>query len=65
MQKRSQKLQSLRDKQRNHLKNARDCEEETQMLSKEMEERKALYETRFRTLSEKSGDSKSGSGVGK
>ena len=58
MQKRSQKLQSLRDKQRNHLKNDRDCEEEMQMLNKEMEERKALYETRFRALSEKSGDSR-------
>ena len=58
MQKRSQKLQSLRDKQRNHLKNAGDCEEEMQMLNKEMEERKALYETRFRALSEKSGDSR-------
>ena len=52
---RSQKSQSLRDRQRNHLKNARDCEEEKQMLNKEMEERKALYETRFRALSEKSG----------
>ena len=52
---RSQKSQSLRDRQRNHLKNARDCEEEMQMLNKEMEESKALYETRFRALSEKSG----------
>ena len=42
MQKRSQKPQSLREKQRNHLKNARDCEEATQMLNKEMEERKAV-----------------------
>ena len=55
MQKRSQKLQSLRDKQRNHLVNAPDGEEEMQKLSAEMEERKALYETRFRALSEKSG----------
>ena len=31
-QKRSPKLQSLCDKQRNHPKNARDCEEEMQML---------------------------------
>ena len=54
-QKRSQKLQSWRERQRNHLKNARDCEE-VQMLNKEMEESKALYETRFRALSEKSGD---------
>ena len=53
MQKRSQKPHRLRDEQRNHLKNARDCEEEMQMLNKEMEERKALYETRFRALSEK------------
>ena len=54
MQKRSQKSQSLRDRQRNHLKSARECEEEMQKLGKEMEERKTLYETRFRALSEKS-----------
>ena len=36
MQKKSQKLQRLRDKQRNHLKIARDCEEEMQTLNKEM-----------------------------
>ena len=50
-------LQSLQDKQRNHLKNAGACEAEMQMLSKEMEERKALFETRIRAPSEKSGDS--------
>ena len=54
----SQKLQSLQDKQRNHLKNACECEEEMQMLSKEMEERKAIFETRVRALSEQSGDSR-------
>ena len=58
MQKRSQKLQSLQDRQRNHPKSARACEEEMHTLSKEMEERKALFETRFRGLSEKSGDSR-------
>ena len=57
LQKRSQKLQSLRDKQRNHLKNARDCEE-VQTLNVEWEDPKAHYETRFRALSEKSGDSR-------
>ena len=34
MQKRSQKSQSLRDRQRNHLSSARECEEEMQMLNK-------------------------------
>ena len=47
MQKRSQNPQRLRGKQRNHLKNGRDREEEIQMLNKEMG---------FRALSEKSGD---------
>ena len=42
VQKRSQKSQSLRDKQMNHFKNACACEEEMQMLHREMEERKAL-----------------------
>ena len=54
----AQKLQSLRDEQRNHLKNARDCEEEMQILNREMVERKALFEMRFRALSEKSDDSR-------
>ena len=54
MQKRSQKLQSLQDKHRNHFKIACACEEEMQMLSEEMEERKAIFETRIRALSEKS-----------
>ena len=58
MQKRSQKLQSLQDKQRNHLKNACACEKEMQMLNKEMEERKALHETRFQASSEMSGYSR-------
>ena len=57
MQKRSQKLQSLRDKQRNHLKTARESEEEMQAICKEWEEKKADYETRFQVLSERSGDS--------
>ena len=65
MQKSSQKSQSLGERQRNHLKSARECEEEMQMLNEEMEERKTLYETRFRALSEKSGDRKSGGRVGK
>ena len=55
---RSQKLQSLQDKQRNHLKNACECEEEMKVRSREMEERKAIFETRVRALSEKSGDSR-------
>ena len=55
---RSRKLQSLQDKQRNHLKNVCACEEDMQMLRKEMEERKAIFETRIRALSEKSGDSR-------
>ena len=63
MQKRSLKLQSLQDKQRNHLMNACACEEEMQMLSEEVEERKALFETRLRALSEKSGDSWKAAGV--
>ena len=50
MQKRSQKLKSLQDKQRCHLKSAGACEEEMQMLNEEMEERKALCETRFRVF---------------
>ena len=58
IQMRSQKLQGLQDKQKNHFKNACACEEEVRMLNEEMEERKALYETRFRALSEKSGDSR-------
>ena len=52
MQKSSQKSQILRDRQRNHLKSAREWEEEMQMLNNEMEEMKS----RFRALSEKSGD---------
>ena len=51
-------MQSLQDKQRYHHKSAGACEEEIQMLSKEKEERKALHETRFRALTEKSGDSR-------
>ena len=43
MPKRSQKPKSLQDKKR-------------QFLNQEMEEREALFETRFRALSEKSGD---------
>ena len=38
MQKRSQKLQRLQDKKRNHLKDACACEEEMRMLSEEVEE---------------------------
>ena len=38
MQKRSQKLQSLQDKKRNHLKDACACDEEMRMLGKEVEE---------------------------
>ena len=57
LQKKWQKLQSLRDKQKNHLKTAGECENEMQTLSKEWEEQRAQYETRFRVLSEKSGDS--------
>ena len=34
----SQKRQSLRDEQRNHLKTARDCEEEMQTLTGEWKE---------------------------
>ena len=49
-------MQSLQDKRRNHLQIACACEEEMQMFSKEMEERKAIFETRIRALSEKSGD---------
>ena len=45
MQKKSQKLQSLQDKQRNHLENACACEEVVQIHSEEMEERKAMFET--------------------
>ena len=37
-QNKSQKLQSLRDKQKNHLKTARECEDEMQTLSKEWKE---------------------------
>ena len=52
MQMKSQKLQSFRDKQRNHIKTARDCEEEEEMqtINEEWEEQKAHYETRFRVL---------------
>ena len=39
-----------------YLKDACTCEEEIQFLKQVMEERKALFETRFRALSEKSGD---------
>ena len=56
MQKRSQKLQSQQDKKRNHLKDVYACEEEMQMLCKEIEERKALFEARFQALPEKSAD---------
>ena len=61
MQKRSQKLQSLQDKNRKYLKDACACEEEMLLLNREMEERKALFETRFRALSEKSGALSEGS----
>ena len=47
-----------RNQEQIHLQNVCDCEEEMQMLNKEMEHRKALYETRFRALSEQSGDSR-------
>ena len=57
IQKRTQKLQNLQDKQKNHFNNACACEE-VRMLNEEMEERKALHETRFLALSEKSGDSR-------
>ena len=42
--------------QRKHLKDACACEEEMQLLNQEMEEWKALFETCFGALSEKSGD---------
>ena len=58
VQKKSQKMQSLRVKQKNHLKTAGECEGEMQTLNKEWEEKKAHYETRFRALSERSGDSR-------
>ena len=51
----SQKLQSLQDKKRNHLKDACACEEDVQMFTKEMEDRKALFEARSQPLSERSG----------
>ena len=43
MQKRSQKLESLQEKKRKHLKDACACEEDAQLLNQEMEERKALF----------------------
>ena len=58
MQKKSQKLQSLRDEQNNHLKTAGECEDEMQKVSKEWEEHRAQYEMRFHVLSEKSVDSR-------
>ena len=61
----TKKLQSLRDKQRNRLKTARDSEEEMQTLNKEWEERKTHYETRVRALSKVGRLSESGSRVGK
>ena len=48
----------MQDKQRNHLKEACASVEEIEMLSKEMEERKVMFETRSRALPEKSGDSR-------
>ena len=66
MQKMSQKLQRLQDKQRYHFKSVGAHEEEMQLLDKEMEERKALSETRFWGLSEKSGNSrKAGAELGR
>ena len=56
MQKRSQKLQSLQDKKEKYLKDAGDCEEEIRMLHEENQERQARFQTRFQTLSEKSGN---------
>ena len=58
MQKKSQKLQSLRGKQRNYFMTPRDCEEEMQTLNKEWEEQNALHGTRCRALSERSGVSR-------
>ena len=60
MQKTSQKLQSIQDKQRKYFKDACACEEEMQLLHQEMKERKTLFETRVPALSEKSGDCREG-----
>ena len=50
VQKRSQKLQSLRDQKKKYLKDAGDCECECSM--KKNEERQARFQARFQTLSE-------------
>ena len=54
IQQRSQKLQSLQDKKKHHLKEACASEEEMQKLDEEM----AKMRARFQALSEKSGESR-------
>ena len=56
MQKSSQKLKSMQDKKRKCFKDACACEGAPQLLQQKMEERKTLFETRVRALSEKSAD---------